>query len=179
MSDDPRYPIGKLVRESGIDATRRAVLIDQIARTPGLLSAAVAGLTENQLDTPYRPGGWTVRQVVHHVADSHVNAYVRCKLAVTEDNPVVKTYDENAWANLADMAVTPVSTSLALLIALHSRWVLWLRTLDEADFARPTQHPALGTMSVDGYLGMYAWHGLHHTAHVTELAKRMGWVLEP
>jgi uncharacterized damage-inducible protein DinB len=175
MSDDLRYPIGKLVREPGIDAARRAVLIDQIARAPGLLSAAVAPLSEAQLDTPYRPGGWTVRQVVHHVADSHVNAYIRCKLAVTEDNPVVKTYDENAWAGLGDMSLTPVSTSLALLTALHSRWVIWLRTLDAAAFARPTQHPALGRMSVDDYLGMYAWHGCHHTAHVTALARRLGW----
>jgi uncharacterized damage-inducible protein DinB len=177
MSDDLRYPVGKWVRETGISAARRAELIDQIARAPGLLSAAVAGLTDAQLDTPYRPGGWTVRQVVHHVPDSHLNAYVRCKLAVTEDNPAVKTYDETAWALLTDVSTVPVATSLALMAALHSRWVLWLRTLDAPAFARPTRHPDLGSMSVDDYLTMYAWHGRHHTAHITELAKRMGWAI--
>jgi uncharacterized damage-inducible protein DinB len=175
MSDDLRYPVGRFVREPKVDAARRQVLIDQIARAPGFFSAAVAGLSDEQLDTPYRPGGWTVRQVVHHVPDSHLNAYVRCKLAVTETNPPVKTYDEVAWAMLPDVPATPVATSLALLAALHARWVILLRSLDEAAFARGTQHPEWGTMSVDDYLQLYAWHGRHHTAHVTALAARLHW----
>jgi uncharacterized damage-inducible protein DinB len=170
-----RYPVGKWAREPKIDATRRQELIDQIARAPGLLSAAVAGLSDEQLDMPYRPGGWTVRQVVHHVPDSHLNAYVRCKLAVTEQTPPVKTYDEVAWAMLPDVSATPVATSLSLLAALHSRWVILLRGLGAADFARGTQHPEWGSMTVDDYLGLYAWHGRHHTAHITSLAARMRW----
>jgi uncharacterized damage-inducible protein DinB len=175
MSDDLRYPVGPWMRETTIDAGRRAQLIDQIARAPGLLSAAVSGLTDGQLDTPYRPGGWTVRQVAHHVPDSHVNAYVRCKLAVTEEHPPIKTYNEAAWANLADVQATPVATSLALLAAVHSRWVILLRSLDAQAFARTTQHPDLGSMSVDEYLSLYSWHGRHHTAHITALAARLGW----
>jgi len=175
MSDDVRYPVGKWVRETSIEPGRRQALIDQIARLPGLMSAAVAGLTDEQLDTPYRPGGWTVRQVVHHVPDSHLNAYVRCKLAITEDTPAVKTYDEVAWSKLSDVMTTPVSTSLALLASLHSRWVIFLKGLGPADFARGTKHPDWGTMTVDDYIQQYAWHGRHHTAHITELAKRMHW----
>lgn len=175
MSDDLRYPVGKWAREPKIDAPRRAVLIDQIACAPGLLSAAVAGLTDAQLDTPYRPDGWTVRQVVHHVPDSHLNAYIRCKLAITENHPPVKTYDEVEWAKLGDVTATPVATSLALLAALHSRWIILLRTLDAAAFARTTQHPEWGGMSVDDYLSLYAWHARHHTAHITALASRMRW----
>ena len=176
MIDDLRYPIGKWTRAGALDAATRAALIAELARTPGLLSAAVAPLDDRQLDTPYRPGGWTVRQVVHHVPDSHMNAYIRCRLAATEDHPPVKPYDENAWAALSDIGVVPVATSLALLTALHARWVGWLRTLDAAAFARTTQHPALGAMSIDDYLSLYGWHGRHHTAHVTSLAAREGWL---
>jgi hypothetical protein len=175
MADDLRYPVGRFVREPHVSREARAGLIDQIARLPGQFSAAVAGLTDAQLDTPYRPGGWTVRQVAHHVPDSHLNAYVRCKLAATETNPVVKTYEENDWSNLPDVGATPVATSLALLAALHSRWVVLLRALDDAAFARPSQHPDMGAMTIDDYLQMYAWHGRHHTAHITQLAKRSGW----
>ena len=176
MSEDLKSPVGKWKRDENVDAARRAVLIDQIAKAPGLLSAAVAGLTHQQLDTPYREEGWTVRQVVHHVADSHLNAYVRVKLALTEDHPAVKTYEEQDWAKLPDSAETPVETSLALLAALHSRWVILLRATDSAAFARTTQHPAMGGMSVDDYLSLYAWHGRHHTAHITALSKRMNWL---
>ena len=175
MSDDLRYPVGKFARASEIDAATRSTLIAQIADAPGELAAAVQGLTDAQLDTPYRPDGWTVRQVTHHVADSHVNAYIRFKLAVTENNPPVKTYQEAAWAELADARGMPVATSLALLRHLHERWVLWLRSLDASAFARTAQHPDMGSMRVDDFLQLYAWHGRHHTAHITGLRKRMGW----
>lgn len=175
MSEALRYPIGRWVRQERIGAAERAALIEQIARLPGEFSAAIAGLTDAQLETPFRPGGWTVRQLAHHVPDSHLNAYVRCKLAATEDNPTVKPYDENAWSDLPDVLATPVATSLALLAALHSRWVIFLRALDDSAFSRPTQHPSMGTMTIDDYLQMYAWHGRHHTAHITGLAEREGW----
>jgi len=132
-------------------------------------------LTASQLDTPYRPGGWTVRQVVHHVPDSHLNAYVRFKLALTEDSPTIKPYDEAAWAKLADTAETPVEVSLQLLESLHARWVRLLESMTEADFARQFHHPESGTMSLDTYLSGYAWHCRHHVAHITQLRARMGW----
>lgn len=175
MSDDLRFPVGKFKREPQIDAATRATLIAQIADTPDRLAAAVQGLNDAQLDTPYRPDGWTVRQVTHHVPDSHMNAYVRCKLAVTEDNPPVKTYDEAAWAEQSDSRRMPVAPSLTLLRVLHERWVIWLRSLDEAAFARTATHPDMGPMRVDDFLQLYAWHGRHHIAHITELRKRMGW----
>jgi hypothetical protein len=142
-------------------------------RNPGAI--AVAGLDAAQLDAPYRPGGWTVRQVVHHVPESHMNAYIRFKLGLTEDEPTIKPYDEDAWAKLPDVAVTPVETSLALLDELHLRWVTLLRLLDDAQFARTFRHPALGVIRLDGNLALYAWHGKHHTAHITSLRERMGW----
>ena len=175
MSDDLRFPVGKFTRESQIDAAKRAALIAQIAEAPAHLAKAIEGLTEAQIDTPYRPDGWTVRQVAHHVPDSHMNAYIRCKLAVTEDNPPVKTYQESAWAEQADARRMPVEPSLTLLRLLHERWVLWLRSLDESAFARTAQHPDMGPMRVDDFLQLYAWHGRHHTAHITGLRKRMGW----
>jgi uncharacterized damage-inducible protein DinB len=134
----------------------------------------VGGLREQQLDTPYRPGGWTVRQVVHHVPDSHMNAYVRFKLALTEDAPTIKPYAEDRWAKLSDSSA-PLETSLTLLENLHSRWVLLLRSLSEEDWGRTFRHPELGVRRLDQTLGLYAWHGLHHTAHVTSLRQRMGW----
>ena len=175
MSDDLRYPVGKFVREPHVDATKRAAWFAQIADAPARLAAAVEGLTDAQLDTPYRPGGWTVRQVVHHVPDSHINAYIRCKLAVTEDNPPVKTYEEAVWAEQADSRTLPIAASLTLLSALHERWVAWLRSLDEAAFARTAEHPQWGRFRVDDFIQQYAWHGRHHVAHVTGLRKRMGW----
>ena len=172
---DLRYPVGKFSYDSAIAAGARRDLIEQIADTPRALRAAVAGLDDRQLDTPYRPEGWTVRQVVHHVPDSHMNAYVRFKLALTEENPTIKPYDEAAWARVADTARTPVDVSLALLDALHARWVVLLRSLADADYTRTLVHPERGPITLDWLLQLYAWHGRHHTAHVTELRKRQSW----
>ena len=173
--DDLRYPIGKARMEARLEDGQRREMIDQIEETPARLRAAVAGLTPEQLDTPYRPGGWTVRQVVHHVPDSHVNAYVRFKLALTEPEPAIKTYDEALWAELADTRSVPVEVSLALLENLHRRWVALLRSLDAAEFDRTLRHPDHGLINLNQRLGLYAWHGRHHTAHVTALRERMGW----
>jgi DinB superfamily len=173
--NDLAYPIGKFVWEGPTDASVRARRIGEIAAAPAALRKAVADLTEAQLDTPYRQGGWTVRQVAHHVPDSHINAYVRFKLAVTEDSPTIKPYDEAAWAKLADVKTVPVATSLALLDAVHERWVALLRSLGEADWARTFRHPELGVVPLEKNLALYAWHGRHHVAHVTALRERMGW----
>ena len=172
---DPRYPIGKFQWEENLNDERRRVLIDQIAETPAKMRAAVTGLNEKQIDTPYREGGWTVRQVVHHLADSHMNAYIRFKLAVTEKEPTIKPYDQERWAETADSQTLPPSVSLALLESLHTRWVVLLRSMSKQDFLRILHHPELGTVSLERYLGLYAWHGRHHTAHITELRQRMGW----
>jgi hypothetical protein len=158
-----------------LTAEERADLIDAIAGHPARMRAAVAGLTDEQLDTPYREGGWTPRQVVHHVVDSHVNAYVRFKLAATEDNPTVRTYEEHLWAELPDAKSAPVDGSLAILDALHTRWVSFLRNLEPADFERPLVYPVVGDVKVDLLLEMYGWHAPHHEAHVTGLRERMGW----
>ncbi len=172
---DLRYPTGKLSYKDNLTAEQRASLIDRIAATPAALRAAVDGLNDAQLDTPYRPEGWSVRQVVHHVPDSHVNAYVRFKLALTEDGPTIKPYQEAAWATLADTRLTPVNVSLTLLEAVHARWVVLLQSMTESDFARPLMHPENGRMTLDKLLQLYAWHGGHHVGHVTELRKREGW----
>lgn len=173
--EELRYPIGKFVAEADVTEEKRRHWIEEIASTPDQLRAVVAGFRPEQLDTPYRPGGWTVRQVVHHLPDSHLNAYVRFKLALTEREPMVKTYDEAAWAELTDARAAPVELSLALLESLHRRWVLVLRSLTPADFARTFRHPELGRVTLDTYLQMYAWHGRHHVAHITSLRERMGW----
>ena len=174
--EDVRYPIGKFDRSKGANtAEERRQLIEAIAEAPEHLKQALAGLNGKQLDTPYREGGWTVRQVTHHLADSHMNAYVRYKLALTENNPTIKPYNEAAWAELADSRVTPIDVSLALLENLHARWVVLLRTLKPADWERMLMHPEAGPMSLDTMLSMYAWHGAHHVAHITELRKRNGW----
>lgn len=149
--------------------------IDSIAVTPTQLSDAVSGLSDAQLDTPYRPGGWTVRQLVHHVADSHINAYTRFRFALTEDNPTIKPYEEAVWADLPDARLLPPTVSLLLIQALHERWVALLRGLPHESFARTLLHPDNGSMTMDDLLTMYAWHGRHHTAHVTALRERMGW----
>ncbi|MBA3295545.1 MAG: putative metal-dependent hydrolase [Acidobacteria bacterium] len=172
---DLRFPTGKPAFEDPLTTDRRKALIRKIAETPAALRAAVHGLDARQLDTPYRPGGWSVRQVVHHVPDSHMNAYVRFKLALTEDNPTIKPYNEAAWADVADTRLTPVDVSLALLEAVHQRWVILLESMADADFARPLQHPDNGPMTLDRLLQLYAWHGSHHVAHVTELRTREGW----
>jgi uncharacterized damage-inducible protein DinB len=172
---DPRYPIGPFTPPSSFTPALRTTYIDQIAAVPALMRAAVDGLSEPYLRHPYREDGWTVAQVVHHVADSHINAYVRFKLAATEDNPPVKAYNEALWAELADAAAPDISTSLHLLEGLHSRWVAFLRSLDDAQFSRTYNHSATGPVLLDHALALYAWHGRHHTAHVTSLRERMGW----
>ncbi|HLI30711.1 MAG TPA: putative metal-dependent hydrolase, partial [Terriglobia bacterium] len=146
-----------------------------IEEVPARLRAAVKGLSDAQLDTPYREGGWTVRQVVHHLADSHMNSYVRFRLALTESEPTIKTYDQTRWAELRDARTAPVEPSLALLESLHKRWVLLLKSLEAADFSRTFRHPDRGTMTLDQNLALYAWHGRHHVAHITSLRERMGW----
>ena len=170
---DLSYPIGKFHFEGPVSADGRQKLVDDISRAPAEMRAAVKGLSDVQLDTPYRPGGWTVRQVVHHVADSHMNAYIRFKLALTEAEPTIKPYEQQLWAELADTKSTPVEVSLALLDSLHDRWVRLLRSFQPEDWKRTFRHPEMGTVSLEKNLALYAWHGKHHAAHITELRKRM------
>jgi uncharacterized damage-inducible protein DinB len=172
---DLRYPIGKYEHKESLTPTERDIAIAQIAATPQGLRDAVAGLSHEQFDTPYRPGGWTVRQVVHHIPDSHLNSYVRFKLALTENEPTIRPYDEALWAKLQDSRDTPVEVSLSLLEALHHRWDVLLRSLQPGDFARRLRHPESGTMTLDDMVGHYAWHGRHHVAHITALRAREGW----
>ncbi|HEX8904235.1 MAG TPA: bacillithiol transferase BstA [Longimicrobiaceae bacterium] len=174
MSDDLRYPVGRYTPGGQITREQRDEWIGQVAEAPARLRAAVHGLDDAQLDTPYRGGGWTVRQVVHHVPDSHMNAYTRFKLGLTEDVPTIKTYDEAAWADLPDTRL-PIEGSLVLLEKLHERWVPLLRALDEQQWKRTFRHPEWGEMTLEDALGMYAWHGSHHVAHVTRLRERQGW----
>ncbi len=169
------YPIGKFKPEGPLTFAQREHLIGEIEETPARLRAAASGLSDARLDTPYREGGWTVRQVVHHLADSHMNSYVRFRLALTESEPTIKPYDQALWAELHDARTAPVELSLALFEALHQRWVLLLKSLEAADFARTFRHPERGTMTLDQNLALYAWHGRHHVAHITSLAERMGW----
>jgi len=179
MSDtqiDPRYPVGKFQPPAGAHTTdERRVLIEQISATPARMRAAVAGLSDAQLETPYREGGWTVRQVAHHVPDSHMNAFIRVKLALTEDQPTIKPYDEAAWAKLSDVRDTPIETSLTLLETLHARWDAILRAMTDGDFARTLLHPEHGVVTLDWLIALYAWHGRHHAAHITSLRERNGW----
>ncbi len=170
---DLRYPIGRWTVPDAAPATRHA-LVAAVAEAPAALRAAVAGLDDAQLDTPYRDGGWTVRQVVHHVADSHMNAYVRCKKAFTEPGAPITAYEEALWADTADARLAP-EVSLALLDALHERWATFLRALSPDQLARGYGHPEMGTVPLRTALAIYAWHGAHHTAHVTRLRERMGW----
>jgi uncharacterized damage-inducible protein DinB len=173
--NDPRYPIGPFAPPPALTPDLRRDCIAQIAAVPSRLRAAVEGLSEAYLDHPYRDEGWTVAQVVHHVADSHINAYVRFKLAITEDNPPVKAYNEALWAQLADAREADVRVSLDLLAALHGRWATLLRSLDAAQFGRTYNHSVTGPVSLDNALALYVWHGRHHTAHITALRERMGW----
>lgn len=172
---DLRYPIGEFDLKTIVTAEHRQTLIDQIAEAPAKLRAAVSGLNEEQLATPYRPGGWTVRQVVHHVPDSHLNSYLRFKLAMTEEQPQIRTYHEERWAELSDAKNGPLEVSLNLLDWLHQRWVLFLRSLKEEDFKKSFHHPEWGVVSLDKAMAMYAWHGRHHVAHITSLKERNGW----
>jgi hypothetical protein len=174
-TDTLRYPIGKFSFPESTTAQQRTEWIRDVSETPLLLRAAVAGLSPEQLDTPYRPNGWTVRQVIHHVPESHLNSYIRFKLALTEDTPLIKPYDEALWADLPDVGVTPVEVSLTLLESLHQRWVRVLDLMTDADYARQFRHPELGLVRLDQNLALYAWHGKHHVAHITSLRARMGW----
>jgi uncharacterized damage-inducible protein DinB len=172
---DLRYPIGEFRFEAPLTDEQRNRCLDVIEQTPQQMRAAVAGLDEAQLDTPYRPGGWTVRQVVHHVPESHLNSYVRFKLAVTENEPTIKPYFEDRWAELDDARQAPIELSLDLLEALHRRWLWFLRSLKPEHYQRTFNHPEMGIVSVDKNIALYAWHGQHHVAHITSLRERMGW----
>jgi uncharacterized damage-inducible protein DinB len=174
---DLRYPIGKFHRHGELTDELRHRYIENIERLPERLREAVKGLTPAQLETPYRPGGWTVRQLVHHVADSHMNAYVRLKLTLTEDEPLIKPYFEAKWAELHDSKTMPVDVSLNLLDGLHQRWVDVLRSMTPGEFSRNMRHPEWSKpMALDDALALYAWHGKHHVAHITELRRREGWL---
>jgi len=172
---DLRYPIGQFDIHTTVTPEDLRAAIDDIAAAPARMRAAVAGLSDEQLDTAYREGGWTVRQVVHHLPDSHLNAYIRLRLALTENEPTIKPYDEAAWANLEDARSMPVAPSLALLESLHERWVALMRSMDPDDFGRVLVHPELGRVGLDRLMALYAWHGRHHVAHVTSLRDRKGW----
>jgi hypothetical protein len=177
---DLQYPVGKFTWNrtgEGLLASEpeRQQWLAEIAATPGRLRAAVEGLTEEQLDTSYRPGGWTVRQVVHHLGDSHLNMYVRFRLALTEDKPTIKPYKQDRWAELEDARTAPVEISLDLVDSMHQRLVMLLNALKPEDFARGIKHPEQGDVTLEKYLAMYAWHGKHHVAHITGLRERSGW----
>ena len=161
--------------DEDVNEDQRPRLIDEIAETPARLRAVVSGLSPEQLDTPYRPEGWTVRQVVHHLPDSHLNSYIRFRLALTEDEPTIKPYHEDKWAELYDARTAPVELSLALLESLHERWVVLLKSLTAEDWARAFKHPEMGTVPLAKNVGLYAWHGKHHVAHIASLRERMGW----
>jgi len=172
---DLRYPIGELELKPSLSPNERDIAISRIAETPSRLREAVAGLSHEQFDTPYRPGGWTVRQVVHHLPDSHLNAYVRFKLGLTENEPTIKPYDEARWAELGDSRETPIEISLSLLESLHHRWDVLLRSIQPPEFSRRLRHPEIGEITLDTVLAIYSWHGRHHVAHITALREREGW----
>ena len=173
--NDLRYPIGKFSYDGPMTEDKKKAYVDDIAQAPAMLRSAVQGLTDAQLDTPYRPGGWSVRQVVHHLPDSHVNAYVRFKLALTESDPTIKTYAEDQWAELADSKITPIEVSMSLLESLHDRWVRLLRSLSHEEWKRTFRHPELGSMTLEKTLALYAWHGPHHVTQITNLRDREDW----
>jgi uncharacterized damage-inducible protein DinB len=172
---DPRYPIGKFSYTGPLTDEQKQQHLTTVEQTPARLRAALSGLTEEQLDTPYRDGGWTLRQVAHHVADSHLNSYIRFKLALTEDAPTIKPYMENLWAELPEAKHAPIEVSLALLDSLHERWMLMLRKLTAQEWKRTFRHPDMGPMTLDKTLALYAWHGPHHVAHITSLRAHKGW----
>jgi len=172
---DPRYPIGKFSYSGPPTGDQKQQHLDNIEQTPSSLRAALHGLSDQQLNTPYRDGGWTLRQLAHHVPDSHMNAYIRFKLALTEDVPTIKPYMENLWAELPEAKRAPIDVSLALLESLHQRWMLMLREMSDADWKRTFRHPQMGPMSLEKNLALYSWHGRHHVAHVTSLREKMGW----
>ncbi len=173
--DKVRYPVGDFGVDPDVTGSKRQRWLQQMAEMPERLAAAVNGLDDWQLGTPYREGGWTLRQVVHHLADAHVNGFVRFKLALTEDLPPIKTYEETLWAETADGREAPVEVSLRLLTALHQRWMILLASLSEPQFGCAFSHPQRGLMTIDKAIQLYAWHGIHHTAHVTSFRARRGW----
>ena len=173
--EDLQYPIGKFKWAGSASEEQLRQWVDEIAAAPAHLRAAVHGLSPQQIDTLYRPGGWTVRQLVHHVPDSHLNSYMRFRLALTEQEPTIKPYDQERWAELPDSRTAPVEVSLSLLESLHERWVVLLRALTPADWKRSFRHPELGVVNLEGTAALYAWHGRHHVAHITSLRQRMGW----
>ena len=173
MTELLSFPIGRF-DPSAVSPEMRTPAIAAIAELPVRMRAAAAGLNDAQLDTPYRPGGWTVRQLVHHVADSHMNGYIRAKLGLTEHNPTIKPYEQDAWATLADMRL-PIEVSLSLLDGIHLRWATVWNSLRPEQFARKFQHPELGALTLDTHLQLYAWHSRHHVAHITALRAREGW----
>ncbi|MBI4910837.1 MAG: putative metal-dependent hydrolase [Acidobacteria bacterium] len=172
---DPRYPVGNFELPQEITPKLRAAWLEEIANLPSLLRSSVRGLSPSQLDTPYREGGWTVRQVVHHLADSHMHSYIRCKFALSMDNPTIMPYDEAVWAQFEDGAREDVELSLQLITSLHARWIRFLRSLDGPGYARTLLHPENGPMTIDTMISLYAWHGRHHLAHITELRRSKGW----
>ena len=172
---DLRYPIGEFKFAAPLSDAEREACIGKIEETPARMRAAVDGLNEQQLDTPYRPEGWTVRQVVHHVPESHLHSYIRFKLALTEDEPTIKPYFEDRWARLDDAQQAPIALSLDLLDAVHGRWIWFLRSLEPQDFQRAFRHPELGIVSLEKNVALYAWHGPHHVAQITSLRERKGW----
>jgi uncharacterized damage-inducible protein DinB len=172
---DPRYPIGKFSYSGSLTAEQKQQCLSDIEQAPANLRAALSGLSEQQLETPYRDGGWTLRQLAHHVPDSHMNSYIRFKLALTEDEPTIKAYMENLWAELPEAQYAPIEVSLALLDALHRRWMLMLHQFTDKEWKRTYRHPELGPMTLEKTLALYAWHGRHHVAHVTGLREKMGW----
>ena len=176
MNNDLRYPIGKFVRPDSLSRQERDEALQRVAELPQKLRSAVHGLSQSQIETPYREGGWSVRQTVHHVADSHMEAFGRLRLALTEDWPTITTYKQDVWAELADARTQPVEISLQLLDALHTRWIAVLGSLDEVSWTqRGYKHPKSGNQTLEQALALYAWHGRHHTAHITSLRERMGW----
>jgi hypothetical protein len=167
--DKLRYPVGKFERvKPPLDRATRTAFVKTIEDTPARFRALVGSLSDAQLETTYRPGGWTIRQVVHHVPESHMNAYIRMKMAATEDSPAIKTYEEQLWAELPDAKTAPVELSLSLLEALHRRWVLFLKNLSDAEYARTFKHPDWGTVAIDEAVALYEWHCRHHLAHVEQ-----------
>lgn len=173
---DLSYPVGEFRLPGSMTASDREAAIEVIRTTPARLREAVAGLSDDQLATPYRPDGWTVRQLVHHVADSHMNAYLRHKLIATQDHPTLVTYDQDRWAELGDVEAVPIETSLQMLDAVHERWAAFLASLDAEDFDRTAHHPEIGDVKLSDMLALYAWHGPHHVRHITALREREGWV---
>ncbi len=173
--DETKYPLGRFAFDAGLSSEKRREVIRGIAALPAELARSVAGLSADRLDTPYREGGWSPRQIVHHIADSHMNAFIRCKLALTEETPTIKPYDQDTWAMTRDSLGAPVEPSLAIVQGLHARWAALLESLSPADLQRTFRHPERGLLSVDYVVQLYSWHGRHHTAQITALRARKGW----